>query len=242
MGVNAKPTALIRLTRKPHSPHINEPRLVRVALTSPTDVESVLLAAHLLRETSSTRIYPDIPWSERVTRHTTENPTAKADRNDRAIFIHGVPELNDSNNQLNYQHDCGEWKYIQEALQTSGVFTTEVTRLPTSPNYKGNGPRILKINLFSPIMVTQVLEAWYKHRKTVPPELRLRPATSPTTSRIRPNETQSGTSDLLHQDNGDGSASTTPPQNSAATKNAPLPVSLRPPTQPEQSNSPALDL
>lgn len=179
LGTNVKPTTLTRLSRKKDSPHAGEPRLLRVTLEDMSDVETILLASYLLKETGSTRIYPDIPWTERVKRQAAEPHSAAEDKNKRAILIHGVPELEDTDKAANHLHDCGEWSYIQQLLELDNTLATDVFRLPRSPNYRGSGPRILKVTLLNTTMVTAVLDAWYQHKHKAP-ELRIRPTVLPT--------------------------------------------------------------
>jgi hypothetical protein len=106
-----------------------------------------------------------------------ENPEeARVQRDKRAVFIHGVPELKDAEETKNRQHDCQEWRYIQELLELNKVLTMDIRRLPKSSKYKGSGPRILKVLVQSEDMVTEVLKTWYQRRRTSPPELRMRSA------------------------------------------------------------------
>lgn len=187
IGVNITPVALTRLTRNKDSPHAAEPRLLRVKLNNMLDVETILLASHVLKGDTKARIYPDIPWSERHKLRTTEPKELNSEKNQRSIFIHGVPELEDDDKLANYLHDCGEWSYIQQLLKLDTIMATDVYRLPRSVNYRGSEPRILKVTLFTRGMVTATLEKWYLN-KQLAPELRIRP--SLTTGAQRPTETQ----------------------------------------------------
>lgn len=140
------------------------------------DVEEVLLSAHNLRTLSpKIRIFPDVPWSERQQKK--DNPlTAKIVKDKKTVLIHGIPESQENDTIKRRAHDCREWKFIQELIGTKDVITTGLTRLPYSPNYKGTGPRILKVSVLQESMVTSLLETWYAKRRLAPPEVRLRPA------------------------------------------------------------------
>lgn len=174
LEVNIHPVQLTRLSRPPKSPHAGEPRLLRVLLKNESDVETVLLAAFKLRLAKSViRIYPDIPWRDRQLRKEDHKKDTRID-DFRAVFVHGVPELNDTDELKNKQHDCSEWRYIKELLGTDNIITTRLSRLPHSTNYKGTGPRILKVCLNSEQMVSSLLSSWYQHRRNAPPDLRIR--------------------------------------------------------------------
>lgn len=147
---------------------------MRVTLKSLRDVENVLLSAHLLRASSSKiRIFPDIPWTERQgAKKNKENWKQANDK--KSIFVHGIPELNDTDMSKNATHDCQQWSFVQQALNIEDTLTVAVKRLPTSPLYKGTGPRIMKVTFQTEEMVTTVLESWYHNRRNAPSEIRLR--------------------------------------------------------------------
>ena len=173
MGVSVEPVSLTRLSRPPSSGHAGEPRLLRIQLKSLVDVEDVLLSAHILRSASlKTRIFPDIPWSQRQEKK--ENPEkAKKASEKKTVLIHGIPESQATDEKGKRAHDCQEWKFIQELIGTKDIVTTSVSRLPHSPNYKGTGPRILRVSMLQEEMVTSMLETWYVKRRLAPPELRI---------------------------------------------------------------------
>ena len=175
MNISVEPACLTRLTRHPSSEHANLPRLLRVTLKNMEDVESVLLSAYKLRSASvACRIFPDIPWSQRQQKK--EKPSeARITDQKRAVFVHGIPESPNNDESEKRAHDCREWKFIQELIGTKGIITTGMYRIPYSPNYKGSGPRILKVLLLNEVMVTTLLETWYAKRSVAPPELRIRP-------------------------------------------------------------------
>ena len=174
LELDVHPVQLTRLSRPPTSPHAGEPRLLRVLMKNESDVETVLLSAFKLRLAKSIiRIYPDIPWKERkILKDGAKFVTMDVDL--RSVFVHGVPELKDADELKNKQHDCTEWKYIKELLGVDNIITTKIFRLPHSTNYKGNGPRILKVTLSSDQIVTSLLSSWYQHRNIAPPDLRKR--------------------------------------------------------------------
>lgn len=184
MGIDVAPVTLTRLTRKKDSPHINEPRLLRVTLRNMTDVETILLASHLLKGTEATRIHPDVPWTERTKRGRIEPKEANMQKNQRSILIHGIPELGDEDDAANHLHACGEWSYIQQLLELDDVLATDIYRIPRSPNYKGTAPRLLKVTLLTQEMLTTTLDTWY-HKKQLAPELRLRPMNISTPTNIQ---------------------------------------------------------
>ena len=186
MGTSVNPISLTRLSRKPESAHAGEPRLLRVTLRTMSDVETILLASHILKDDVDTRIHPDIPWSTRSSRKNLDPQQARADKNARTILIHGVPELGDDDYGANHLHDCSEWSYIQSTLNLDGVLATDVFRLPRSPAYKGQGPRILKVTLLTDTMLADTLDLWYSCKHLLP-EIRIRPhLTTSTSTETRP--------------------------------------------------------
>ena len=189
LGLNITPKSLTRLPRHPTSPHSDEPRLLRVTLKSQNDMEDVLLSAHLLRESgSNVRIFPDVPWHERRKRQS--NPqSARADEMKKAVFIYGVPESTDENPFRKQEHDRREWQFVQELLGTDGCVTTSLVRLRPSPNYKGTGPRILKVTLLSEDMVETLMSNWSLQKRQMPPEVKLRVAFHPVISQSVDTET-----------------------------------------------------
>ncbi|VDP85415.1 unnamed protein product [Echinostoma caproni] len=165
--------SIVHLFRQPSSPLAEEPRLLRVTLTDEKDIENVLLSSYLLGKVSSRiKILPDRPWIERM-RHRTNPVDAHELDYKRVALIHGVPKLNDPDESTYQQNDCKEWRFIQELIGCHNIFTTSVSQLPYSVNYRGNDPR--KVTFSTPEMVTSVLQAWYQNRRRGPPEVRLRP-------------------------------------------------------------------
>lgn len=176
MNVNVVPENMVRLTRPPQSPHAGEPRLLRITLRSIADTESVLLSAYLLRNTSSAiRITPDTPWSERRARKQ-DDFDWKSDIDAKSIFIHGIPEARQQQENDGSMHDGEQWRFVQQQAKIENCLTTGLKRLPFAPSYKGNGPRILKVTFHSVVMMQHALDSWYQNRRYVPQEIRLRPA------------------------------------------------------------------
>lgn len=186
MGTVTKPQALTRLSRKPDSANANKPRLLRITLNSPEEVEQVLLAAHVLKGKTVIRIFPDIPWTERQKLRQLPPAEERAERDKRAIFVHGVPESTATSDVEKYRHDCHEWQYIQTLLETAPLITTDVFRIPSSDPEARRDPRLLKILLLTPDMAHRCLRAWRERRKILPPELRLQAPKSPLTSTKHP--------------------------------------------------------
>ena len=188
LGIDVKPVGLTRLFRHRSSPHSGEPRLLRVTLKNMEDVETVLLSSHLLRKASlPIRVFPDIPWDQR--QKTARDPmAAKISRNKTTVLIHGVPESPADNEWSKQEHDCQEWRFIQQLLGTENILTTGICRLPHSNNYKGTGPRVLKVTLLNASMVDTLLTTWNSHKRLLPPELKIR--TFPEISRIENVSTQ----------------------------------------------------
>ena len=60
--------------------------------------------------------------------------------------------------------------------------TTSLARLRPSPNYKGTGPRILKVTLLSEDMVEALMSRWSLQKRQMPPEVKLRVAFHPVSS------------------------------------------------------------
>ena len=174
MGINVHPVGIVRLFRHPSSPHAGEPRLTRITFAHEKDLEKVILSSYLLDKNScKSRIFLDRPWTERAKYRT--NPTdARESENKRVVLIHGVPQLSNPDEALCQQNDCKEWDFIRELINCSQVLTVRISRLPSSPNYHGNGPRIMKVTLGTEEMANAVLEAWKNNRKRGPPELRIR--------------------------------------------------------------------
>lgn len=175
LGLNIVPTGLTRLSRNRSSPHVDKPRLLRVTFGNTRDLEDVLLASHVLVKSSlNTRIFPDRPWEERQQRKS--DPSAS--RNNEAgkvVLIYGVPELRHDDKCERHKHDVEEWKYITEIYNMQSVVAFDITRLAASPNYQGRGPKIVKVTLARPEMVTAAIRAWHDNKKRGPPEVRLRP-------------------------------------------------------------------
>lgn len=104
-----------------------------------------------------------------------KNPEAARRYSDRkAIIIHGVPEPKTEDKTLAWQHDCGEWRYIQELLGLQGILTTSINRMNPPEKLALKSPRLLKITVRTPEMAQLVLETWYSKRSMAPPEIRMR--------------------------------------------------------------------
>lgn len=188
INVQIKPASMTRLIRHPNSVHYGEPRLLQVTLHSGNDAEAVLLSATLLRTTSCTvRIFPDVPWTERQKRkHKPEDFRKQKDV--QSILVHGVPELLSSNEPEARAHDWDEWRFIREVLSLDNVIAISTSRLPSSPNYKGRGPRVLKVILQSKLMAVRTLEMWHRMRRYLPSEIRIKSMiTQPRTEKLRLN-------------------------------------------------------
>lgn len=150
---------------------------MRVTLSTSEDVETVLLTAHRLRDgDNKIRIYPDIPWNERREQHKLTPPEAKSSRNRLTVYVHGVPETTDTDEKEQNSHDIAEWRYVLDLLGLHNMVCTSVARTPTSPNYKGTGPKLLRVTMLSEAMATAVLTAWKENRKLLPTELLIRPS------------------------------------------------------------------
>lgn len=225
MGINVRAVALTRLVRKNESPHATKPRLLRAVLNSSGDVESVLLAAYLLKGKTEERIFPDIPWIERQKLRQLPPSEERAERDKRAIFIHGVPESPDSNAVSQYQHDCREWQFIQTLLDEAQLITTEVIRIPSTAPGLRRDPRLLKIMLLTPDMAQRCLRASRAHRATIPPEIRLHAARRSTAT---PAEATTRTPEIQHEALLENPSSHQLLPNLPVAKNGSLPVQARP--------------
>ncbi|CAI2739101.1 unnamed protein product, partial [Dicrocoelium dendriticum] len=147
-----KPISLTRLTRHTSSPSAGKPRLLRVDLQPGPAMEDVLLSAHLLRNNASLgiyqiRIFPDIPWTKRAARRQQLTPPTQP----CSIIVHGVPELHalDATLQQRQQHDCNQWRFLQQTLNIVNVITTDVHRLPRPASYTGTAPHLLKVTFLT---------------------------------------------------------------------------------------------
>jgi hypothetical protein len=178
MNVKITPATITRLARARDSPHATKPRLTRVELRTPGDVEIVLLAAHLLRGQNEVRIFPDVPWVERKKLNNLPKSEERSERNKSSVFIHGVPEGLGPNDVANYHHDCTEWRYIVEHLGINNVVTTEVIRIPSSSPNSRSDPRLLKVRMLTADMANACIQAWKSQRQKLPPEIRLQPPRS----------------------------------------------------------------
>ena len=174
MALQVTPESIVRMTRHPSTPHTDQPRLLKVTLRSEKDLEDVLLSSYVLVNACKSRIYQNRTWSERQ-QLKTEPKVVRADDNKRAVFIHGVPETKHQSEMENMKNDLEEWKFIQELLGFPEILTVGLIRLPSSANYRGTGPKILKVSLATSEMVTKVLQTWSKKCKHLPSELRIRP-------------------------------------------------------------------
>ncbi|CAH8510231.1 unnamed protein product [Dicrocoelium dendriticum] len=143
LGLKVLPTGLTRLSRNPSSPHLGEPRLLRVTFGNTRELEDVLLARHLLVNSSvSARIFPDRPWAERQ-KHKSNPSSSRQNEMKKVVLVHGVPELKHDDSSERQKHDIEEWRYIAELYDMKNVVAFDVTRLTASTNYQGSGPRIL---------------------------------------------------------------------------------------------------
>ncbi|KAF8568446.1 hypothetical protein P879_08099 [Paragonimus westermani] len=85
-------------------------------------------------------------------------------------------------------NECSQWRFLREVIELKTTLTTNIPRLPKRSNY--SGPRILKVSFLTQQMATSALEAFYDHRRFVPPEIRMRPYKESSTFGIpitRPN-------------------------------------------------------
>ncbi|KAF8569718.1 hypothetical protein P879_01816 [Paragonimus westermani] len=136
-------------------------------------VEEVLLAVHQLRlKQPPIRVFADIPWTERMRRRE-EKSTHQKLRDVNAVFIHRVPECTVMDTVEAKTHECSQWRFLQEVIELKTTLTTNITRLPKRSNYPG--PRIRKVSFLTQQMATASLEAFYDHRRFLPPEIRMRP-------------------------------------------------------------------
>jgi hypothetical protein len=171
------PVSLTRLVRHHKSTHFGEPRLLRVTFKTEKDMEAVLLSSYKLRqEAHKIRIFPDVPWIDRQKRKNA--PTTRDSHDVKSVYIHGVPEVSPEDVGKTRDHDHTEWAYILTSLSLENVCATSITRVPRSPNYLGNGPRIMKVSLLTDDMVNVVCQCWKQNRYKFPSELRLKPSTS----------------------------------------------------------------
>lgn len=174
LGIRTDPTMLKRIARHPNSVHYGEPRLLRVTLNSADETETVLLSANRLSKTSSeVRILPDVPWKERSKDGSIQEGNKKH-HDKRVVIVHGVPEHQAPCSDEAQAHDRDQWRYIREALSLENLVATSLTRIPMSPNYKGSGPRLLKLVLQSETAAQSMLENWAKFRDRLPTEIRLK--------------------------------------------------------------------
>ncbi|KAF8565212.1 hypothetical protein P879_09727 [Paragonimus westermani] len=173
VGPNLPAVNLTRLSRPRISPHAGEPRLLRVTLESMSAVEEVSLAVHQLRlKQFPIRVFADIPWTERMRRRE-EKSTPQKLRDVSTVFVHGVPECTVTDTVESRTHECSQWRFLQEVIELKTTLTISITRLPKRSSYPG--PRILKVSFLTQQMATAALEAFYDHRRFVPPEIRMRP-------------------------------------------------------------------
>lgn len=179
-----KPICLTRLSRPKTSPHADEPRLLRVDLPNGLVVEDVLLASHYLSGDSNSpiRVFADVPWTERTKSRTTNasdlpngSQPKQSNARPRAVIIHGMAEPYETDSPDQHNHDREQWRYIQQLLKTEHVISTGISRLPRSPRYQGSAPRLVKVKLLTSDMCSEVLQHWYLHRRTAPPDVRIRP-------------------------------------------------------------------
>lgn len=176
LGVTVEPAKVARITRHPNSKHYGEPRLLRVVLNSITEVESVMLSVGRLRDGQCTiRIFPEATWSDRY-RGNRSYEEHQRETLGRTILLHGVPAVDSCIEQEHEIHDKEQWFYIRETLSLNDVLAVSVSRLRRSPNYKGNGPRVLKVVLQSQQMADRLLKTWNNLRDRLPSELRLKAA------------------------------------------------------------------
>jgi hypothetical protein len=176
MGLRAiKPVSLIRLSRKPNSPHDDKPRLIKVVVQSEKELEDILLSAYLLRDDnqSSSRVFADVPWLER-TKPSLPGQQQNVQKHDgRSVIILNVPEPTpDSDKNAKTSHDLNQWKYLSNTIQTNDEAVVDIFRIPKSPRYEGNGPRPLKIRLLTASMVASVLSNWKRYRHKLPRDIR----------------------------------------------------------------------
>ena len=173
IGAPPSPVTMIRIVRHHESAHYGEPRLLRVTFETEKDMETVLSSAYKLQHTEhKARIFPDVPWHLRQRK---KNPlTSQNHLESKSIYVHGVPEASTEDVGKIRDHDKEEWTYIMNVLSLENVCATSIFRVPRSPNYQGNGPRIIKVNLLTADMVGIVYQSWRQNRAKFPTELRLK--------------------------------------------------------------------
>ena len=163
----------------PESPHKDKPRIMKVSLSSEMELENILLSAYLLRDGKDTtsRIFPDIPWSERSER---SSKIASGVHSPRSLILLGVPDnTTEPTGQTDNAHDAQQWCYIRETLGINDVAVIDTYRIPKSTNYAGSGPRPLKLTFLTKNMSEVVRTRWSTHQSLLPRELKLYPPPSP---------------------------------------------------------------
>lgn len=165
------PLSLIRLSRLPSSPHRDKPRLLRVTLPSEKDMENVLLHAYLLNNLpdSEFRISADIPWWERKPVSTGLDRT-----NSRTLVLLGVPESAGSPSpHERLEHDYKQWRFIASSINASEAVVVDTFRIPKSTNYKGDGPKPLKVTFLTSGMTEAIKIKWKTNKNKLPKDVRL---------------------------------------------------------------------
>ncbi|CAH8536993.1 unnamed protein product [Dicrocoelium dendriticum] len=165
-----------RVARHPTSVCSGEPRIARGTLDSADETEAVLLSAVRLRNSpSGVCILPDLPWKDNPKEAVDQRGVPNRDSK-KTIFVHGVPELLHSSDHVARTHDREQWCYIREALSVDNVIAKFLTSVPSSPNYKGCGPRLMKVILHSEGMTQVLLDCWLRFRARMPTGIRLKAA------------------------------------------------------------------
>ena len=170
------PISLIRLSRKRDSPNFDKPRLLKVVVQNEKDLEDILLSSYLIREdkTTNSRIFADVPWSERKTSSLTEAGHHKDKGDGRSLLILNVPESVSSHDaNCSAKHDYQQWKYFSDTVLATDPAVIDIFRIPKSTKYEGSGPRPLKLTLLTSGMAETVYDNWKRFRAKLPKEIRI---------------------------------------------------------------------
>ena len=169
-----KPVSLLRLRRDQRSPHNNNPRMLKITVSTEAELEDILLSAHLLRdgEDSTSRIYPDLPWWERRPGASPEKRNNLTDN--RSLVLMGIPEAADTTakNQV-LTHDSQQWKFIEDQMGLKNCVVVDTFRIPKSSKYMGSGPCPLKLTFLTNAMATEVQDRWNNLKHLLPTGIRL---------------------------------------------------------------------
>jgi hypothetical protein len=134
-------------------------------------MEKVLLHAYLLNHipNSECRISADIPWWER------KSVTKGVDKTkSRTLILLGVPESAGSPSpHERLEHDYKQWRFIASSINASEAVVVDTFRIPKSTNYKGDGPKPLKVTFLTSGMTDTIKMQWKTNRYRIPKDVRL---------------------------------------------------------------------